>query len=62
MGGVFFAPKATVTYAGNGFQQQAAAQFISDKLAVSGSGLLVIKPDTSRAVLFPAPNASTLIR
>lgn len=60
--GAFFAPVARVTYAGNGSQNQVAAQFISEKLAVSGQGFLVIKPSPDRSVQLPPPARSVLIR
>ena len=62
LSGVFFAPVARITYAGNGAQQHVAAQFVSEKLAVSGNGLLVIEPTFDRAVTFPDPVRSELIR
>jgi hypothetical protein len=60
--GVFFIPLATVNYAGNGTQQQVAAQFISLKLAVSGNGRLDIEPRYDRLVTFPQTGFITMIR
>lgn len=60
--GVFFAPFATVSYQGSGAQKQVAAQFISSKLSVGGSGTLVISPLHDRMVVFPSPGGSELIR
>jgi hypothetical protein len=60
--GVFFAPYARITYSGNGSQKQVAAQFISEKLAVSGNGLLLIEPRYDRAIRFPQFPVVELIR
>ena len=59
--GVFFVPVGHIRYAGNGGLAQVAAQFITERLLVTGSGSLVIAPNTDRAI--PAMQArSTLIR
>lgn len=60
--GVFFAPWARIIYSGNGVQQQVAAQFISRTLSSAGQGLLVVRPNFDRAVLFPADPNTQLIR
>ncbi|NND04670.1 MAG: hypothetical protein HKN91_17990 [Acidimicrobiia bacterium] len=60
--GVFFAPWATIGYQGSGSQVQVAAQFISRGLSVGGNGILVVRPDFDRAVLFPFDPQSQLIR
>ena len=60
--GVFFVPRATVHYQGNGVQQQVAAQFVADKLHVAGNGVLRLKPNAASAVPLDPPISSTLIR
>lgn len=60
--GVFFAPVAEMRYSGNGIQQQVAAQFISETLAVSGRGQLIISPVFDRSILFPDVSYARLIR
>ena len=60
--GVFFAPWATIGYQGSGTQVQVAAQFIARRLDVGGNGILVVRPDFGRAVLFPFDPQSQLIR
>lgn len=60
--GVFFAPWATIGYQGSGSQVQVAAQFISRALDVGGNGILVVRPNFDRAVLFPFDPQSQLIR
>ncbi len=60
--GVFFAPWATIGYQGSGSQVQVAAQFIARALDVGGNGVLVVRPDFGRAVLFPFDPQSQLIR
>lgn len=60
--GVFFAPWATIGYQGSGSQVQVAAQFISRRLEVGGNGVLVVRPNFDRAVLFPREPESQLIR
>ena len=60
--GVFFAPWARVVYRGNGSQEQVAAQFVSRTLSSEGQGLLVVRPNFDRAVLFPADPDTQLIR
>lgn len=60
--GVFFAPWAEVNYQGGGSQAQVAAQFIARRLVAGGNGSLRVKPDFSRAVLFPFDPQSQLIR
>lgn len=62
MEGAFFAPWARIIYSGNGAQQQVAAQFISRTLISAGQGLLVVRPNFDRAVLFPADPNTQLIR
>ena len=59
--GLFFVPHGEVDYRGNGYQNQVAAQFISNSLSVGGNGLLILSPDLDRSVLLPAPGV-TLIR
>jgi len=60
--GVFFVPLATVSYQGQGIQQQVSAQFISLQLSSGGKGLLVVAPEFDRAVLFPELLDIQLIR
>ena len=60
--GVFFAPWAQIGYQGSGSQVQVAAQFISRRLSVGGNGILVVRPNFDRAVLFPFDPQSQLIR
>jgi hypothetical protein len=49
--GVFFMPNATpFTFAGQGGQTQAKAQFIARRLSASGQGKLIMKPDPDRVV------------
>jgi hypothetical protein len=62
MEGVFFAPLAVLDYTGNGNQQQVAAQYVVEKLHVSGQGRLEIIPDVSRGVIFPRDWPTVLIR
>jgi Tfp pilus assembly protein PilX len=59
--GVFFAPHATIDYTGGGTQHSVAAQFVSRKLHVSGSGVLTLVPTRFGSVLIP-PDPSALIR
>ncbi len=60
--GVFFVPLGTVSYRGQGVQQQAAAQFIARKLSAGGKGLLIVSPEFDRAVRFPDALENQLIR
>lgn len=62
MQGIFFAPLATLSYSGNGKQQQVAAQYVVRKLHVSGQGRLEIIPDYTHGVIFPRVWPSVLIR
>ncbi len=62
MTGVFFAPHAEVAFRGNGSLQAAKAQFIADKLELSGNGGLELVPDFDRMILFSADSTSGLIR
>ncbi len=62
MEGIFFAPLATLRFTGNSIQQQVAAQYVVNKLHVSGQGALVIAPDADRGVAFPLPWPTVLIR
>jgi hypothetical protein len=55
--GVFFTPNATMTFQGQGSFIQVRAQFISNKLTLSGQGDLVMQPDPNRAVLIPIVGA-----
>jgi Flp pilus assembly protein TadG len=59
--GVFFTPNATMNFTGQGSFDQVRAQFISNKLVMSGQGELVMQPDPSRVVLVPVVG-SRLIR
>ena len=52
--GVFFTPRATVEYSGNGVQLQVEAQFVTRKLKVRGQGVLIVRPSFESAVLIPA--------
>lgn len=60
--GVFFAPRAEVSYSGNGSQQQVSAQVISLKLRADGNGALTLKPIPSRSVDLELAIVSELIR
>ncbi len=60
--GVFFAPVALISYAGNGGQSQVSAQFVARRLSVGGNGTLVVRPSWERAVLFPFDPETDLIR
>ena len=51
--GVFFTPKATVLYRGNGFQHQVEAQFVTLQLKSQGQGVLILRPNFDAAVLIP---------
>jgi hypothetical protein len=62
LSGVFFVPRGTVAYAGQGNQLQISAQFISRKLKSSGQGLLIVAPEFDHAVLFPELLDIQLIR
>ena len=62
MTGVFFAPHAQVVFRGNGSLQTAKAQFISDKLELSGNGGLELTPELDRMILFASDSTSGLIR
>lgn len=62
MTGVFFAPHAEVAFRGNGSLQTAKAQFIADKLELSGNGGLELDPEFDRMILFSTDSASGLIR
>ncbi|MDQ1521348.1 MAG: hypothetical protein QOI55_2421 [Actinomycetota bacterium] len=55
--GVFFTPNATMEFKGQGLFTQLRAQFISNKLDMSGQGALTMQPDPSRAVLIPIVGA-----
>jgi hypothetical protein len=46
--GTFFMPNAKFTYGGQGFQQQAKAQFVARKLEFAGQGQLLMEPDPER--------------
>jgi hypothetical protein len=60
--GVFFMPNATpFVFAGQGGQNTTQAQFITNRLEVSGQGTLVIQPNPDR-VLPTYGSGSTLIR
>jgi hypothetical protein len=59
--GLYFVPHGEVDYRGNGYQNQVAAQFISNTLSIGGNGRLVLSPDLDRSVLLPAAGV-TLIR
>ena len=59
--GVFFAPVGLITYAGTGGQEQLAAQFISERLLVTGTGELIVAPNIDRAISYVQAR-STLIR
>lgn len=59
--GVFFAPMGRITYAGTGALEQLAAQFISERLLVTGKGELKIAPNIERAITYLQAR-STLIR
>jgi hypothetical protein len=59
--GVFFTPNATMNFTGQGSFDQVRAQFISNKLVMSGQGELVMQPDPTRVVLVPVVG-SRLIR
>jgi hypothetical protein len=60
--GTFFAPLATIEYTGNGSQSQVRAQFISGRLHAGGNGTLEVAPEFGRAVVFPSPPTTELIR
>jgi len=62
MEGVYFAPVARLTYRGNGAQQQVAAQLVTERLTVTGSGTLNVVPNIYRAVIDPEPYKSSIIR
>jgi len=62
MEGVFFGPLATLRYTGNGAQIQVGAQYVVNRLHVSGQGKLKILPDGARAIPFPLPRPTVLIR
>ncbi len=62
LSGVFFVPRGTVAYAGQGNQLQISAQFISKKLKSTGQGLLIVAPAFDHAVLFPELLDIQLIR
>jgi len=55
--GVFFTPNATMTFTGQGSFDQVRAQFIANKLVMSGQGELIMQPDPSRVVLIPIVGA-----
>lgn len=59
--GIFFAPMGLITYAGSGSQDQIAAQFVTERLLVTGSGEVRIAPNTDRAGKHKVAR-STLIR
>ena len=53
--GVFFAPNAVpFRFTGQGGQVQAAAQFVAQRLEVTGQGILNMTPDPTRVVLLPS--------
>lgn len=60
--GVFYVPSGRVVYQGTGSQEQVAAQFISERLRVTGNGSLVVTPVPDRAIPLVAAARSTLIR
>jgi Flp pilus assembly protein TadG len=62
MEGVFFSPLATASYSGTGGQATSNAQWIADKLNVSGQGVLIVRPAFGRSVEFPVQPRTTLIR
>jgi hypothetical protein len=55
--GVFFTPNAKMSFTGQGSFDQVRAQFISNKLVMSGQGELVMQPDPTRIVLVPVVGA-----
>lgn len=62
MEGVYFAPVAQLEYRGSGLQDQVAAQLITEKLLVTGSGTLIVVPDINRSLTWFAPPESMLLR
>jgi hypothetical protein len=62
MEGVFFVPIVTVEYQGKGVQKQTRAQFVSDKLQVSGNGVLTVAPVAGRAVDLRSVPQTMLLR
>lgn len=62
MEGVYFAPVARLTFRGNGGQQQVAAQLITERLTVTGSGTLIVVPQLDRSINHYRPPSSMIIR
>jgi hypothetical protein len=53
--GAFFVPHAQFVYTGQAAYQQTKAQFIAQRINLSGQGVLLMEPDPTRVVLVPLP-------
>lgn len=62
MEGVYFAPVARLVFRGGGAQQQVAAQLITERLTVTGSGTLTVVPQIDRSINHYRPPSSAIIR